>query len=314
MALTGFPSGVSSFGVPQVGGGGVFKPYATYYFVDASNFTQKASDGNTGLSPEDPLYTMARAFAIIASNGSSGGSGSVICFIGNVREQISAPLGIFDVTIIGCGNSPRHADAFDGLQGYTAATWRPQASPAAGVPLLTVQSQGWQFMNFLFTGAPANTPGCKIARNSESGDDEIDGGHAQFIGMRFDACPIGLQVATTGFVQVYGSFFRGCTTAAINTTSGGPGTNGFWNIEGNRFYDNENHIIAPLVQSTIKNNDFALFGTDCIDLTGGANNFVGPGNGFSGTYDNSGGYTESGTDTWAGNFTEAGITTANPAA
>lgn len=311
MVLTNFPDGITSFGVPVVGGGtGPFKPYATYYFVDADNITQSASDGNPGLSPEEPLSTMARAFALVKS-------GDVITFIGNVREQISAPLGVFDVTIIGAGNSPRHADEHTGLGGYSGATWRPASTPVAATPLLTIQSQGWQCVNFLFTSAPANTAGCLVARNSSSGDDEIDGGHCQFIGMRFDACPIGLSVATTGFVQVYNSFFRGCTTAGINAVAGGPGTNGFWNIEGNRFYDNEVHIDVPLVQSTIQNNVSALFTTLGFDLTGGANNVVTK-NTMSGDYATE--YVAGTSDVWFGNFADAtdndvgdnGITTAAP--
>lgn len=302
-SLTNFPDGITSFGVPVVGGGsGPFKPFATYYFVDADNYTQSASDGNTGLSPEEPLLTMGRAFELIAS-------GDVISFIGNVREQITAPLGVFDVTIIGCGNSPRHADAFDGVSGYTAATWRPEATPVADTPLLTIQSQGWRLMNFLMTTGVTGQPLVKIARNSESGDDEIDGGHFSCSGMRFDGAPIGIQVATTGFIGVFNSYFRGCTTAAIGVTSGGPGTNGFWYIDGNRFFDNGTHILAPLVQSTISNNEFGTC-TMGVDLTGGNNNCVGPGNLLFGNYNNL--YSPGTTDQWAGNFNIAGITTANP--
>lgn len=297
MALTNFPQGITSFGVPVVGGGsGPFKPFSTYYFVDADNFTGAASDGNTGLSPEDPLLTMERCFAIIASNNHSG---AVISFIGNVREQITAPLGIFDVTIIGCGNQPRHADAFDGKNGYSAATWRPEATPVATTPLLTIQSQGWRLMNFLMTTGVAATPLLKIARNSESGDAEIDGGHASVYGMRFDGAPVGIQVATTGFIGVYNSFFRGMTTAAINTVAGGPGSNGFWDICGNRFDDNVNGIVAPLLQSTIRGNYFEKFTTLSIDLTNGSTNAVN-GNYLSGAYD--AGYAPATSDDWCGNF------------
>jgi hypothetical protein len=310
MTTTNFPNGITSWGVPVVGGGsGPFKPFSTYYFVDADNFTGNASDGNPGTSPEEPLLTMARCFALLAAAGTEGGSGSVISFIGNVREQITAPLGIFDVTIIGCGNSPRHADAFDGDQGYSAATWRPASTPVAATPLLTIQSQGWRLQNFLLTTGVSGQPLVKIARNSESGDDEIDGGHFSCDGMRFDGAPIGIQVATTGFIGIYNSYFRGCTTAAINTTSGGPGSNGFWNIVGNRFMDNAIHIVAPLVQSTISNNVFGTCTTG-INLTSGSTNVVGPGNVLFGTYDTA--YSPGTSDTWAGNFNIAGITTANP--
>jgi hypothetical protein len=307
MAYTNFNYGLQATGIPVQPGTPQWKPFSMYLFVDPDNITNAASDGNTGLTASDPLVTMERAFQLATS-------GALITFWGNIREQISAPLGLFDVTIVGAANAPRHADAFDGKAGYTGATWRPEATPVATTPLLTIQSQGWRLQNFLMTTGVAATPLLRVARNSESGDDEIDGGHVQCIGMRFDGAPIGIEVQTTGFVQVYNCFFRGMTTAAIASAAGGPGTNGFWYIDGNRFYDNVVNIDIPLVQSTISNNVFGTFTTTCIDLTGGSANVVGPGNVFSGTYDNGGGYTESGTDTWAGNYTEAGVTTANPAA
>jgi hypothetical protein len=290
-------SGVPTFGM----GGGPYKPFSDWIFVDPDNVTNKASNGNPGTA-DAPVTTMARAFTLC-------GSGGVISFIGNVREQITAPLGLFDVTIVGCGNSPRHADAFDGKAGYTAATWRPEATPVVGTPLLTIQSQGWRLINFLMTTGVSGQPLLKIARNSESGDDEIDGGHASVYGMRFDGAPVGIQVATTGFIGVYNSYFRGMTTAAINTVAGGPGSNGFWNIVGNRFMDNATHIIAPLLQSTISQNVFGTC-TMGIDLTNGSLNVVGPGNVLFGNYNNL--YSPGTNDTWAGNFQIAGITTANP--
>ena len=40
--MTNFPNGVSSWGVPVVPGAPAFEPFATYYFVDANNYTGAA--------------------------------------------------------------------------------------------------------------------------------------------------------------------------------------------------------------------------------------------------------------------------------
>ena len=68
MGMTHFPHGVSSFGMPVMGGG--MLPLmggriaatgdAKVYFVDPAN----GSDGNTGLSPDKALDTVSAAFAL----------------------------------------------------------------------------------------------------------------------------------------------------------------------------------------------------------------------------------------------------------
>lgn len=319
MALTNFPNGLSSFGVPVLPAVPNIKPWATYYFVDASNFSQAASDGNDGLSPDTPLSTMERAFELIEAKVSfgQGGSGSVICFIGNVAEQLVTPAGVFDVTVIGCGNRPRNADAFNGNSGYSAATWKPPASATAATALCRVLQQGWAFYNILFD-PPADAAALEFVRNAGSGTSERDASHFTVIGNRFGAGQNHIAIGATSFTEnlfnglIAGNTFNDATAASIMT---GGGVAGFRHqIVDNVFIDNESHIDLPLNEGLIARNIIGPFTTTAIDLTGGANNVVGPHNVLSGTYDNGGGYTESGTDTWAGNYTEAGITTANPAA
>jgi hypothetical protein len=316
MPLTNFPNGITSFGIPIVGGNNApFKPYATYYFVDGNNFTQNASDGNEGTSPEEPLSTMARAFAILLSkaSGGSGGSGSVICFIGNITEQLTTPAGVFDVTIIGCGNSPRNADLHTTLGGYSAATWKAPSSPTASTPLLTIQQQGWTFMNFLFGAAPAATPSVDLFRDGGAGSAERDASHAAFYGMRFDGSPIGIRAnGGPAFITIANSLFaRATTTAIANTTGAGIGTNLNWNIINNRFFDNVNHIVLPANQCTIYGNTMGNFTTMSIDLQNGIGNNMVWGNLLTGTYSIAGGYrAAAATDNWAGNYSnDAGVTT-----
>src|SRR3972149_3825866 len=98
MGLTNFPGGISSMGIPITGG---MPPsfYGRYWFVDAKS----GSDGNRGESAERPFLTMDKAFDMIDS-------GDVIIFRGKVREELTTPSGVFDVTVIGAANRPRHAD------------------------------------------------------------------------------------------------------------------------------------------------------------------------------------------------------------
>lgn len=63
MGFTNFPNGVTSLGVPIVGGSMPFT-YGTYFFVDADN----GSDGNTGLERGKALKTVAAAYAKTTTN------------------------------------------------------------------------------------------------------------------------------------------------------------------------------------------------------------------------------------------------------
>jgi hypothetical protein len=56
MTLTAFPNGISSFGVPLLGGGGLLRQ-GKAYFVDAAN----GSDGNSGLDISQPVKLPATA-------------------------------------------------------------------------------------------------------------------------------------------------------------------------------------------------------------------------------------------------------------
>jgi hypothetical protein len=325
MTLTNFPNGITSFGVPVVGGGaGPFKPYATYYFVDASNFTGAASDGNDGLSPQSPLLTMARAFAILLSNVTlgSGGSGSVICFIGNVAEQLTTPAGVFDVTVVGCGNSPRHSDAFSGNSGYSAATWKAPSSPTAATPLCRVIQQGWTFTNILFD-PPADSSALNFVRNAASGTSERDGSHFTVSGCRFGAGQNHIGISATSFTEnvfngrIVGNTFNDATAASIMA----PANVGGWRhqIVGNTFSGNGSNIILPMTQGYIADNDIGLFTTTGISTASGANNVVTK-NALTGDY-NTDDYASGTSDWWVGNYATVeavtapdGVTIAVPAA
>jgi hypothetical protein len=144
------------------------------YYVDALNGNASATDGDTWSTA---FKTMAQAFVKIAS-------GDRVFFSGKVQEQLTTPVNVFDVAIIGIGNRPHHADATPAGGNIGCATWAAPASPTATTPLCTVIQQGWGFYNILFAG-PSDSDCVRLFRNAGAGDLERDSGHAVFDGCRF---------------------------------------------------------------------------------------------------------------------------------
>lgn len=236
----------------------------------------------------------------------------MIFIVGNFTENLTAPAGIFDVSIIGAGNAPRNADAHTGNNGYFAASWKPSSQSS---PLLTFQQQGWRVQNILFD-CPTSAAALAFPRNASSGDAERDSSHTQIIGCRFGAGQNAIQVVGTENVfnvQLLGNIFNDSTGYSI-TSAGGYAYR--WIIKDNTFVNNAGHIDVGFTQAQISGNTFGLTSASntYIDLTGGAANSVW-GNQLAGTYSNAGGYTAGTGDYWGGNFNvlTGGVTAANPA-
>jgi hypothetical protein len=312
---TNFPQGLTSMGVPA--GVGDLIPMngrkqiwvrgVSSLATIGQNRDLIGNDGAPGDNPDEPLLTMARAFQLLES-------GAVIHFTGDIKEQLSAPDGIFDVTIIGEGTRPRHADAHTGNNGYSAATWKSPAVPAATTALLTVRQQGWRFANILFA-CPSDDAALDFIRDAAAGDLERDSSHAAVLGCRFAGAGLaGIKISGTENVfdlLIKGNIFNDLTTAI----TAGAFCHRFI-IEDNRFDLNTNHIVASLTDSFILNNVMGQFTTLSIDLTGGGGHNVITKNYLSGTYGIGGGYVKSNAnDEWAGNFNSlaGGITAADPA-
>lgn len=280
-----------------------------------------AAGGNDGRTWEDAYTTMTKAFARVQSNG-------IVMFIGNVREQCSAPANIFDVTIIGCGNRPRHSDLV--AAGYedrsqTSATWLAPvtASLIALTPVMTVKHQGWTFVNILFTwksdSGTADAALVKLVNTAGAGAAEIDAGHASFIGCRFDGGLTGIEDAggATG-VLIDDCFFRGITDGtgrAIYCSSTAVRNPLNWEIRNSRFSANDNHIIAAASGWFVHDNFFSSASvTKAISFAGGVAGNIVTRNYLSGTYDDTL-YTDAGgADEWAGNYNvlAGGITASDP--
>lgn len=83
--LTNFPNGITSFGVPVLGGAGGIPFTGNYYFVDPAN----GLDGNSGLAPDEALATLYEAY-----DKCTAGNNDVVILIGNGAASGSARLSL----------------------------------------------------------------------------------------------------------------------------------------------------------------------------------------------------------------------------
>lgn len=305
MTTTNFTNGITSFGVPVIGGGVVpLTIFGNVWFVDGN----LGADGNTGTESTSPFRTMDRAFDKVGSN-------DLIIFKGNIAEQLTTPAGKFNVTILGGCTQPRHGDAHTGNNGYNAATWKTPSSATAATPLLTIQQQGWRLINILFDG-PSDAAAVQAFRDGGAGDAERDGSHLHVVGCKFVAGQnhIEFKGGLSQIVIEDNLFFGATADSFLETTGAGIGTNNYFRILRNHFHNNESHIDVALNYATIKDNVFGKFTTDSISLTGGSENVV-VGNALYGTYSNAGGYDAGTNDEWGGNYNSlsGGVTAADPA-
>lgn len=116
MGLTQFPNGVSSFGMPIIGG--AILTTGNIYFVDSNSAA--ASDSNLGTDPANPMATLDAAIGLCDDN-----NGDYIIVMPNHAETITGASGItFDVagiTVVGLGNfNQRPRFLMDGATTVTA--------------------------------------------------------------------------------------------------------------------------------------------------------------------------------------------------
>lgn len=251
--------------------------------------TVSGSDRNNGQSWEGAFQTMAKALANVQDN-------STIYFVGKVREQLVAPLGITGVRIIGGANGNVRDD--DG------AKWYAPASPVAGKALIEIREQGWCFYNFLMT--PDTTTGACIKAHRNEDATYPDSSHFICSGMKF----VGTSVTTTyGIQDVGGNHHYIVDNCEFQTLAAGiictstsiavPLRN---RIINSRFYANTNDLASSQSYSVISGNQFMSAGSGATNkvvsttynaVAGGNNhvtlNFfsnteaqIAPGNGYTG--------------------------------
>jgi len=83
MTISNYPDGISSWGIPVLGGGGIPATAGTVYFVDYG----AGSDGNSGKDINEPLKTIAQAYSLVTEN-----KDDVICLIGNSTHTLTSML------------------------------------------------------------------------------------------------------------------------------------------------------------------------------------------------------------------------------
>jgi hypothetical protein len=245
-------------------------PLAPSLYVDSVH----GSDSYAGTSPDAALASIGAAVAR-AQNGATIG------VLGVFTEEVVTPLGVNDVTIVGLATRPRQATT-SGAPNGGGATW---LSPSGGAGILcTVKGQGWTFRNLFFNNS-ASQPCVQLLR-SGTGDPPAapDGSHASFYGNVFTGADAGIQASGgIAFVTIVGNTFfnfTGATDCGVEAVTGaGIGTNLGWVITDNVFYNNVDHVVAPLVNATITRNNFIIVGnsvttTIALSLTGGATNTV----------------------------------------
>jgi hypothetical protein len=293
--------------VTTIDGRPYFSEQGNVYFVDANR-----SGSGDGKSLESPFSTMEEAFAKISS-------GDTIYLRGKIREQLVTPVQVFDVSVIGLGNRPRHADSTPAGGEISASTWMAPASGAVvGQANVRVLQQGWKFNNILFAMESSTAAGIEIVRNAGAGNAERDASHTHVIGCKFAGAGVGVRCGVSGVyteipnhVVVEGNVFIDNTYAIRGQIQGQR-----WSIKYNEFQANTNHIVAALGASFIYENIFGAFTTDSIELPGGQGLNIVTKNYLSGTYSSAGGYTvANANDEWAGNFNTlaGGITVVDPA-
>lgn len=236
-------------------------------------------------------------------------SRDVIVLGGVLREQATAPLNVYDITIIGAANMPRQATS-GGLPTYAGltlggASWLPPSSGAtATTPLLELFCQGWAFENIEFT-PHTSSAGVRLTRSAVT--DTIDSSHCRFTGCLFSGNggtgQIGIEDnGGTRSALIEGCRFELLTGTAILGLSTAAAVSSDWEIRDNSFRQNTNDIKISSNYGRILRNRFMTAGsgatnkvisTTFLSTQGGNNHIllnqfsnteaqIAPGSGFTG--------------------------------
>lgn len=250
-----------------------------------------------------PQGAVAGAYDTFAHLAPQLRSRDIIVLGGVLREQAVAPLGVYDVTIIGAANRPRQATS-GGVPTGGGATWlAPATGAVAATPLLELREQGWSIQNVMFNG-PTDAACVKMHREETA--TYPDASHASFQGCRF-----------SGFVGIedYGGHsdvliddcmfdnLAGAGGGSIKVTNQGIAIPGFWLVKNSRFLRQVNGIVGAWVDSVFRKNTIELATTVTINSASGnvglrnfwyLNHF----NILAADFDPAGGITGNATDTW----------------
>lgn len=263
-------------------------------------------------------YEFPDAFSTLTAALAASKSGDTIVLLSDLREEVTASNLLFDITIVGAATRPRHDDKHNFTSTFQmgSSSWR-NSSGVTATPLITVRGQGWRFVNILFD-APTSAAAVKLVSNADSGEDEYDGSHAQFINCRFDGGQTGILVNGGAYnCLVERCIFRGLTDGIVcDSTSVRVPAN--WVIRDNQFIDNTHNIRMSTNFATVRGNSFDAGATSTINLAynssqGGNNHVVH--NSFNiaaANFDPAGGVEGHSTDVWSNMLSDA-VETGQPA-
>jgi pectin methylesterase-like acyl-CoA thioesterase len=210
MTLTNFPNGISSFGVPMVGGGGFPKAVGKYFFVDVAT----GANGNSGEDAQFPLATITAALAKVVA-----GRGDVIYVApGNYDESVVINSNMNDLIMVGLGTR--------GAAAIAPSTPNPVALTIDGVSArardITIINMGCEGsgtgagLRILGNTRVIRLHGCKI----EGGDDaliiESNGAGVSVGDTRVEDCELAWTAtavhikSTGGSNPVTQTYFRNC--------------------------------------------------------------------------------------------------------
>ncbi len=145
MSLTNFPNGITSFGVPVVGGGARFSSFwrGRVFFVDGTN----GSNGNSGLLPTQAFSTLQAAVTAAATDDTIFIRPQAVG--GRYTENVLVPVTTHaGLSIIGTGNGK-------GNSVYQACSIRGVL--AVDSPILTLNSSYANIENLHFWSRAAQT-------------------------------------------------------------------------------------------------------------------------------------------------------------
>ena len=210
--LTNFPGGITSFGVPVLGGIGGIPFTGKYWFVDPVN----GLDGNQGTSPSQALQSLYRAQLLAVA-----GRNDVVVLIGNgassgtARLSKEAAQAVDSTATSGVLNWAKNAVHLVGVTAPTANAQRARIAPPTGVytqanfgsgNFVNVTGAGCYFSNFsLFHGFSTGGTNqiCWTENGGRNAYSNVDFGGIADAASAADAGSRSLKVTGTGENSFY---------------------------------------------------------------------------------------------------------------
>jgi hypothetical protein len=260
------------------------------WYIDANN----GSDGNNDGKSWDS------AFATFSALNSKLQNNDVIYLSGLLREHWTAPVDVFDVTIIGVAG--RHRQASDGgVATGGGATWLDPDTATATTPLLELREQGWTIYNIFFNHTDEDAACIKLNRQEISA--AMDASHTSIIGCRFGGGDPAIEdYGGHSNILIKDCVFHDCDYA-IRVTNQGIAIPNKWLVEDCEFRPCTNGIVGAWVESVFRNNMIWKMTTTTINAASGNtglrnmfwNNMF---NIAAADFDPAGGVTGNATDVW----------------